>query len=441
MMSTLGELASSSDLRGLRDYLCSLDVAAIVDELGRWNRSVRALAFRALPKDLAIDVFENLDSALQSELLDDLREEATRELIEELDPDDRAELLDELPAKVANQLLSGLSAAERRMTSVLLGYPSDSAGRRMSPQVATVPAGLTVGQAIERVRERADRAETIYLVPVLAPGRRLVGVVSLRRLLVSDPDTPVDDVMSDPIAVRADQDQEEAARVVRDNGIVAVPVVDAEDRVLGIYTVDDAMRVLERAETEDIARSGGTEPLRRPYLSVNILGLVRARISWLLVLVVGATLTVNVLDYFQQTLDRVVTLALFVPLLIGTGGNAGAQAATTVVRAMAVGDIRFADLARVVGREIGTGALLGSSLAAVGVIPAAWFVGVEIAAVLGLTLIAICMLATATGSITPLLARRAGVDPAVVSAPFITTFVDATGLIIYFVTARAILGV
>lgn len=441
-MPTLGELADSGDLRGLRDYVCSLDVPSIVDELGRWNRSVRALTFRTLPKDLAIDVFENLDSALQSELLDDLREEATFELLEELDPDDRAELLEELPAKVANRLLSGLSASERRMTSVLLGYPSDSAGRRMSPQVATVPAGMPVGQALDRVRQRADQAETIYLVPVLAPGRRLVGVVSLRRLLVSDPDSLVDDVMSDPVAVRAEQDQEEAARVVRDNGIVAVPVVDAEDRLLGLYTVDDAMRVLERAETEDIARSGGTEPLGRPYLSVNIIGLVRARIGWLLVLVVGATLTVNVLDYFQQTLDRVVTLALFVPLLIGTGGNAGAQAATTVVRAMAVGDVRFGDdLVRVVAREVGTGALLGSSLAAIGIVPAAAFVGLEIAAVLGLTLIAVCMLATATGSLTPLLARRAGVDPAVVSAPFITTFVDATGLIIYFLTARAILGI
>ncbi len=310
----------------------------------------------------------------------------------------------------------------------------------MSPQVATVPTGLPVGQALERVKQRAEQAETIYLVPVLAPGRRLVGVVSL-RLLVSDPDRLVDDVMSDPVAVRAEQDQEEAARVVRDNGIVAVPVVDAENRLLGLYTVDDAMRVLERAETEDIARSGGSEPLGRPYLSVNILGLVRARIGWLLVLVVGATLTVNVLDHFENTLDRVVILALFVPLLIGTGGNAGAQAATTVVRAMAVGDVRFADLARVVAREVGTGALLGSSLAAVGFVPAAWFVGIDIALVLGLSLVAVCMLATATGSITPLLARRAGVDPAVVSAPFITTFVDATGLIIYFLTARAVVGI
>jgi magnesium transporter len=439
-MDDLETLARRRDLRSLRAALEELTVPDIVDELGRCDRLTRAVAFRSLPKALALQVFEDLDPALQRDLLDGLREETTRELVAGLDPDDRASLLDELPAGVAARLLSGLDPAERAMTTALLGYPPDSAGRRMTPEVAVLPAGLTAERALAHVREHAVNAETIYLLPVVGPGRRVHGVVSLRRLLVSDPDTPVDVLMSEPIVVRAGDDQEVAAQVVRDHGLVAVPVVDDESRLLGVFTVDDAMRVLEREEDEDLARTGASEPLRAPYLSVGIARLVRARILWLLVLVVGATLTVNVLDYFAATLDQVVALALFVPLLIGTGGNAGAQAATTVVRAMGVGDVRFADLPRVVGREIATGALLGTGLALVGFVPAALFAGTEIATVLTVALVAVCTLATCVGSLVPMLARKFGVDPAVVSAPFITTVVDALGLVLYFVVAGIVLG-
>lgn len=440
-MDDLADLARSSDLRALREVLGDLSVPEIVDELGRCDPTTRAVAFRSLPKGLALDVFEDLDPALQRDLIDELREETTRELVAGLDPDDRVSLLDELPAGVARKLLSGLDPAERAMTTALLGYPPDSAGRRMTPEVATLPDRLTAGEALAHVLRHGRDAETIYLLPVLGTGRRVRGVVSLRRLLTSEPEVALDEVMSEPIVVRATDDQERAAQVVRDNGLVAVPVVDDEDRLLGVFTVDDAMRVLEREEDEDRARTGATEPLRAPYLSVGIGRLVRSRIAWLLVLVVGATLTVNVLDAFAATLDQVVVLALFVPLLIGTGGNAGAQAATTVVRAMGVGDVRFADLPRVVGREITTGALLGAGLALVGFGPAAWFAGVEIATVLTVTLVAVCTLATFVGALVPMLAKQAGVDPAVVSAPFITTFVDALGLVLYFVVAGIVLGI
>jgi magnesium transporter len=265
-------------------------------------------------------------------------------------------------------------------------------------------------------------------------------VVSLRRLLVTGDDVPVTEVMSEPITVAATEDQEAAARVVRDHGLVAVPVVDAEGRLLGVFTVDDAMRVLEDEESEDIARAGATEPLRRPYLTTTVMEIVRSRIVWLLVLIAAATLTVNVLEYFEDTLAEVVALALFVPLLIGTAGNTGAQAATTVVRAMAVGDVRFAELPRVVGREALVGVLLGASLACVGFIPASLVASSDIAIVLALALVVVCTLATTAGAFTPMIAKRIGLDPAVVSAPFITTFVDATGLVVYFLIARAVLG-
>lgn len=439
-MMDLASLARDGDLRTLRDYLCGHDLPHIVDELERLDAFSRAIAFRSLPKDLALATFEDLDPPLQRELIHELRDEGVGDLIAELDPDDRAGLLDELPAGVAARLLSGLDPTEQQMTNTLLGYPPESTGRRMTPEVLALPAGLSVGEALDHVRRNAEGAETIYMLPVVAEGRCVTGVVSLRRLLVTDPAVAVASVLTKPVTARANDDQEVSARLVRDHGLVALPVVDDENRLLGVFTVDDAMRVLEAEESEDIARSGATEPLRRPYLSTRLLNIVRSRIIWLLVLIAAATLTVNVLDYFEGTLTEVVALALFIPLLIGTAGNTGAQAATTVVRAMALGDVRFAELPRVVGRECLVGVMLGTALAVAGFIPATIVAGSQIAVVLALALIVVCTLATTAGALTPMLARRLGLDPAVVSAPFITTFVDATGLIVYFLIAQAVLG-
>ncbi|MFE4463500.1 magnesium transporter [Oerskovia sp. NPDC056781] len=429
------------DLEDLQHRIASMDTQEVVDELGRLGDQRRAVAFRLLPKGRAVEVFEDLDPAIQAELVEALRSEATAEIFAALDPDDRASLLDELPAGVAARLLGGLGPDERALTTALLGYPEDSAGRRMSPRVASVRRGTSVAGALDALRRAGDDVETIYTVPVLGAGRVVEGVVSLRRLLVSDPGTPVEDVMSPAVTVEATDDQEHAANVVRDGGYVAVPVVDHERRLLGVLTVDDAMRILEAEDDEDSARVGGSEPLRRPYLTVSVLGLVRARVVWLLLLIVAASLTVGVQSYFEAELDAVVALALFIPLLIGTGGNAGSQAATTVVRALAVGDIRRGDLLRVVGREMLTGLLLGTVLAAVGFGPAAWVAGVSIAQVLAITVVGVCVLATTVGSSIPILARRVGIDPAIVAAPFISTFVDTLGLVIYFSVAKVVLGI
>ncbi|MFD1719287.1 magnesium transporter [Georgenia deserti] len=435
--TTLG----AADLQALRERLAGLDTAQLVTELERMDATRRAIAFRLLSKREALEVFEDLDPSLQREILDELREEATGDLIADLDPDDRARLFDELPAGLVSRLLSGLDPAERAMTTTLLGYPEGSVGRRMTPEVAALPRDATASDAIARLTAYGEDVETIYSVPVVADGRRVVGVVSLRRLLLSDPDVRVDEVMSDPVMVEATDGQEQAARVVREGGFIAVPVVDHESRLLGVFTVDDAMRVLEAEEDEDVARGGASEPLRRPYLTVSLFGLVRTRVVWLLVLILAATLTVGVQSHFEDELDAVVSLALFIPLLIGTGGNAGAQAATTVVRAMALDDVRPGDLFRVVGREILVGALLGATLAAVGFLPATWVAGADIATVLAATVVAVCALATTVGSSVPLTARKLGIDPAIVSAPFISTFVDTLGLVIYFSVAKAVLGI
>jgi magnesium transporter len=436
----LAVLVREEDLRAVRARLVELDLPVVVDELERLDARSRAVAYRLLPKSLSVRVFELLAPELQTEIFAQLRSHDMARLVAELDPDDRASLLDELPTSVARGLLKDLDPDERRMTLTVLGYPPESVGRRMTPEVLALPAGITVAGALQRVRAGAGRAETVYMLPVVGPGRVVLGVVSLRRLLVTDPDTVVDTVMSPAITVAATADQEVAARSVRDHGALAVPVVDAEQRLLGVLTVDDAMRILELEESEDIARSGGTAPIGRPYLATSVWRLVRARVLWLLVLILAAALTVNVLDYFEDTLAQVVALALFVPLLIGTGGNVGAQAASTVIRALALEEVRVRDIGRVLARELSVGLLLGCALSLLAFGPAAWLAGADIAMVLSLSLTAVCTLAAAAGGFIPIAARRLGVDPAVISAPFITTFVDATGLVVYFLVAGAVLG-
>jgi len=437
----LEELLEGGDLEIIDRWLAQKDPVAIADELSRQPRELRAVPFLLLARDRALEVFELLDPSLQQELLEGMRDANVRQLFEDLDPDDRARLTEELPAKVARRLLAGLSPKERLLTATLLGYPEDSAGRLMSPEVASLRAGITATDALDRLRRIGRSAETIYALPVTDDHRRLVGMLGLRDLVIADPETKVGDLMDTEVySARVDSDQEHVARLMREADLLALPIVDSEDRLVGIVTVDDAMEVLEEEETEDVARSGGAEPLGRPYMATSVLQIARSRVIWLLVLIVAATLTVNVLNAFEGTLNQVVTLALFIPLVIGTGGNTGAQAATTVTRALAVGEVRFDDLWVVVLREARVGLLLGAMLGGLSLAPAWLFAGREIAMVVSLTLLAVCTIAAFVGALLPLVARRVGVDPAVMSAPFITTLVDATGLVVYFLIARTVLG-
>jgi magnesium transporter len=425
----------------LAQWYLGASVLEIVEELTRLDPADTAFAFRLLPRNRAIEVFEELETIDQQQVLEGLRDDRVIHLLEELDPDDRARLLEEMPAKVAKQLLNQLSPAERRLTTILLGYPEDSAGRLMSPQFVSLRATMSAADAMAKIRREGLDAETVYALPVLDDERHLIGITGLRSLVLAPTDALIKDLMTTDIhMVHTDTDREDAARLVRDAGLIALPVVDSEQRLVGVITVDDAMGVLEVEETEDIALQGAHSPLNQPYLSVSALRLARVRALWLLVLIAAAALTVNVLQFFEGTLEQAVTLALFVPLLIGTGGNSGAQAATAVIRAMAVGEVRFTDLPKIVWREARVGLMLGAMLATAVFLPVAAIWDVDLATVVSVTLITICTWATIAGSALPLLAKRVGVDPAVVSAPFITTLVDATGLVFYFVFATLILG-
>lgn len=431
----------NNDLAGLSQAVTDLPARVIVDVCERLSLPQRAVMFRMLPKQRALEVFEALDPALQRELLQGLQDAEVSQLFAELDPDDRVRLVDELPAALATRLLRNLPDHEMELTAEVLGYPQHSIGRRMSPEYVSTHPQLTVAQTLDRVRDRLGDAETVYTLPVLGRNRRVVGIVSLRDLIGSDQKQLIGDLMNEPQTVTATEDSEEAARRCTDLSLLALPVVDSESRIVGILTVDDAIRILEHEESEDSARQGGVEPLRRPYLSTPVLHLVRSRVVWLLVLAIGATLTVQVLTVFESTLEQVTVLALFVPLLIGTGGNTGNQAATTLTRALALGDVRPRDLMKVLGREIRVGFLLGLLLGGIGFTVAAVVYDPQIGLVIGLTLTAVCTLAASIGGIMPLVARKIRVDPAVFSNPFITTFLDASGLIVYFLIATAVLGI
>ena len=430
---------ASEDFAALAAALAARSDAELVSILERLTLRQRAVIFRLLPKESAVGVFDALPPTLQGDLLDGLHDAEVARLFAELDPDDRAWLLEEVPAALATRLLRGLPEEDRVLTSILLGYPQGSAGRRMTLEYVSVRAHFTVAAALERVRARLADAETVYTIPVLDDSRRVVGLVSLRDLLGAGPDEGIATLMREALTAQATDDAEVAARRCADLSLLALPIVDSEERLVGMLTIDDAVRILELEESEDAARQGGTEPLRRPYLSTPVRALVRTRVVWLLVLAVGATLTVQVLSVFEATLEQVTVLALFVPLLIGTGGNTGNQAATTVTRALALGDVRPRDILRVLTRELRTGAMLGLLLGALGFAIAAVVYSVEIGLVIGLTLLAVCTVAAAVGGCMPLLARAVRVDPAVFSNPFISTFVDATGLIVYSMIARAIL--
>jgi magnesium transporter len=435
------DLVAERDVEALNDWLAQAGTLEIAEELARLDPAERAIPFRLLPKDRALEAFEALDPLHQQELLEGLREEGVRQIFEEMDPDDRARLVDEMPAKVARRLLAGLSPHERALTAKLLGYPENSAGRVMSPEVVNLRANQTAAEALGRLRRIGKSAETIYGLPVTDDQRRLVGALGLRDLVLADPETNVGDLMDREVySARVDEDQEVVARLMQEADLLALPIVDAEGRLVGVVTVDDAMEILEEEQTEDVARAGGAEPLGRPYLATSILQLARSRVIWLLVFLVAGAVTVNVLAIFEATLETAVALAFFVPLVIGTAGNTGAQSATTVTRALAVGEVRMADLAPVVGRESLAGLFLGVVLASIAFGPITWFTEARIAAVVAITLVIACTMASVLGSSLPLVAKRIGVDPAVMSVPLITALIDAAGLVVYFLVAGIVLG-
>lgn len=413
----------------------------VVDVLRRLKPEERAQMLSSYEPDMALAIFEQLDTTLQEELLDELPDTEVKQLIESLDPDDRVRLLDALPEAIADRLLSRLNRREMRLTRKLMSYPEESAGRIMNPEYLPVRDDLTAEEALALVHREGSSAGTIDALPVIDEDRCVVGLLSLSKLVLAEPFDRVGDLMVTPVpTVSPETDQEAVAHLIQKADLLAVPVVDENEHLLGLITVDDAMDILQSEREEDFALVSASEPLERPYFSTSPVGLARSRLVWLTLLAVAGVLTVNVLGAFENVLEQVIALSLFIPLLIGIGGNCGAQSATTVIRAMAIGDLVGRNPIMVVSREGLTGLILGTGVATLAFLPVMLIFEINLAITIALTLVSICTLATVVGSSMPLLARRFNIDPAVVSAPMVTTLVDASGLLVYFLIAMIVMG-
>jgi len=424
----------------LQQWLLDADKHTVVTALDRATPESRYELFELLPPGKAEKIFSYLEPVHQVHLIQDIESKKALSLLEKMEPDDRARLFDELPPETANRFLRRLSAKERRATSLLLKYPPETAGRIMTPFFISLLPQMTVKEALNKVRAQAAESETIYVLPVVDKDMSLQGVVELDKLVTAEPMQLISELVYKKIKhFSVYDDQEKVARFIQSADWLAVPIVEKNGQLVGLVTIDDAMDIMELEETEDFIRGSASGPLGKPYLSVSVFRLMKARVIWLSLLAVAGTLTVNVLHAFESTLDQAIALTLFIPLLIGIGGNTGAQSATTIVRALAMDDVRIGDFLKIAVRETAVGILLGLTLGI-----AAYFIVLllfqkNIALIISLSLITICTMATLTGSLMPLLARALRLDPAVVSAPFVTTIIDATGLFIYFMIARTIL--
>lgn len=440
--SQLQALLDQGDLQGAKAILVPVQPADIAEAIEGLPEAMHALAFRLLSKTEATEVYEYLDSSVQQTLLEELKRQDVLDIVDKMSPDDRARLFDELPAKIVTRLLEQLSPAERHATAQLLGYEADTAGRIMTPEYISLKEGFTVTQALEKIRRLANATETIYYLYITDAARRLTGTLSLRELVTAQPQQTIGEIMNrEAVFVRTDTDQEEVARAIQRYDFLAVPVVDREQRLVGIVTVDDVIDILQQETTEDIyALGGGVQSGGDNYFQTDLLTVARKRVVWLFVLLLTNTVTGTIIKSQEDILEKVVTLAAFIPLLVGTGGNVGAQSSTVVIRGMNTDEIRAMGPLQVIMREGIAGALLGTMLGVVATAWAFWLQGnLSVAIAVGVSLVVISVLASVSGSTLPFLFRLLRLDPALMSAPFITTAVDVLGVLIYFNLARVIL--
>jgi magnesium transporter len=400
---------------------------------------------------LATEVFENLQPDNQVRLLSTLGDSRVAVILNEMAPDDRTALLEEFPAQASRKLLGLLSKEERQVALTLLGYPEGSVGRLMSPDYVAVEESWTVDDVLKFIRANGPDSDTLNVIYVVDKNGRLVDEIPLRTILLSPPEMGVGELMNRTfVALQATDDQEVAVGSFKKYDYVALPVIDSLGFILGVVTVDDVLDVAEEEATEDIQKLGGVEALGEPYIKLSLRELIRKRAVWLVVLFGGEMLTATAMGYYESQIQRQVMLALFIPLIISSGGNSGSQASTLVIRALAIGEITLKDWWRVLRREIVAGLALGAILGALGFLriylapffgstsfgPEWGYMGIAV----GLSLTAVVLWGVIMGSMLPLLLKRLGVDPATSSAPFVATAVDVTGLVIYFSIASAVLA-
>jgi magnesium transporter len=428
------------------------DVAEVILDL---PEDEQVIIFRVLPHDLAADVFEYIGVEEQQKLLRAMAHEQVAAILNEMAPDDRTALLEELPSDAARKLIRFLTPEERRVATALLGYPEDSVGRLMTPDFIAVKEDWIVQEVLDYIRAYGQDSETLNVIYVVDDRGKLIDDIRMREFLLKPLTSPVQDLMEKTfIALNVTDSQQDALNTFRKYDRTALPVIDSSGVLLGIVTIDDMLDVAEQEATEDIQKFGGMEALDEPYMRISIWKMIRKRAGWLVVLFLGEMLTATAMASFQDEIAKAVVLALFLPLIISSGGNSGSQASTLIVRAMALGEVTLRDWWRVAGREIRAGFSLGAILGAIGILRVAlWSIIGEkyfhrqlygphwplVAMTVGLALVGVVLWGSLSGSMLPFVLRRVGADPATSSAPFVATLVDVTGLIIYFSIALVIM--
>lgn len=442
-MKEILELFEAKRYKAIREALYGVDVPHMVDMIGELKDQDRVLFFRLIPKDSAAAVFTELSGETQRIIVSAISDPEIHAIMNELYFDDKIDVLEELPANMVSKILKNTTKAERQLINQFLNYPEDSAGSIMTIEYVSLSRDMSVAEALEHIKEIGLTRETIYTCYVISPTKVLEGIVSLRDLVTQEPDVLVEDIMEEDIVfVSTWDDQEEVAHILRDYGFMAMPVVDGEHRLTGIVTIDDIIDVIEEESTEDFQKMAAMTPSDEPYLETSIWTLAKNRITWLIILMLTAMITGFIITGFNDVLQASVILVSFIPMLMDTGGNAGNQASTMIIRGIALGEVDYKDIAKVLAKEFGVGIIVAFIMAFVNffrilfMTPASLAVNVTVTFTLFITVV----FAKLVGCALPLFAHRVKLDPAIMASPMITTIVDALALTLYFVTAKILLG-
>ncbi len=447
--TTVGTHLENKDIESLKKFVDLLNQRDIIELIKELSTEERVIVFRLLTKEKALFVFEHLDTGFQQELLTSFTEEKAIEMISELAPDDRVRLFDELPAKITKRLIMLLSPEERKITAELMGYTPETAGRIMTPEYIQIRKDMTAAQALEKVRNSGNNTETVYILYVTDDNRKLEGVLSLRELVMACPTKKIEEIMhTSLVKVATGTDQEEVARLLKDIDLLALPVVDKEDRLVGIITVDDAIDILEEETTEDIFDKAGLADLNRQesdrsirLVNGSIWDIWKVRLPFLIITLVGGMLAGVVIDAYEEALNTVAALAIFIPVIMDMGGNAGTQSSTIFARALILGHIRLEQFSKHLLKETLVGFSMGTLVGVIAAIVAAiWQPIPGLGIAVGLSLTFTMTLATALGFLIPYILFKLNIDQAAGADPIITTIKDITGLLIYFVSAHYFLG-
>lgn len=448
LTETIRVLLEERKFNTLRDILTTMkpyDIAAIFEEL---QDEKTPILFRILPKELAAETFVEMDDETQEFLIHGLSDSELKEVVDELFVDDAVDLIEEMPANVVKRILRQADKDMRKQINELLKYPEDSAGSIMTTEFIVLRPDMTAEMAIKRIRRTGVDKETIYTCYVTDNNNKLIGISTVKDLLLADDDDPVKDLMEENvISVNTLDDQEQVAQMFSNYNFLALPVVDNENRLVGIVTIDDAIDVIQEEATEDIEKMAAVLPSDKPYMKTSVWGIYRKRIPWLLVLMLSATFTSTIISSFEGALASVIVLSSFIPMITGSGGNAGSQASVSVIRALSLGEIEFKSMFKVLWKELRVSILCGATLAAANFIKLMIFDlngnpnAFMIALVVSLTLLGTIMMSKLVGSSLPLLASKIGFDPAVMANPLISTVCDSLSLLIYFGIATTILNI